>query len=191
MLDFFEIFDFARLTAEISRLTRENRPPEKTASRNPQLRKASMKLNINRETRKIILKEEQETAVKELLSGNDVLAILPTGFGKSMIYTIFAALARQELRSATTCVLIISPLKSLIEDQIAEMASLNCTALELTSDNADLVINAPPQFLYCTAEKALEKSFLNGLKAKTALHEAMSAIVVDESHTVESWTGKR
>ena len=147
--------------------------------------KALKTLNINRETRKIILKEEQETAVKELLSGNDVLAILPTGFGKSMIYTIFA-LARQELRSATTCVLIISPLKSLIEDQIAEMASLNCMALELTSDNADLVINAPPQFLYCTAEKALEKSFLNGLKAKTALHEAMSAIVVDESHTVES-----
>ena len=139
--------------------------------------KALKMLNINRETRKIILKEEQETAVKELLSGNDVLAILPTGFGKSMIYTIFA-LARQELRSATTYVLIISPLKSLIEDQIAEMASLNCTALELTSDNADLLINAPPQFLYCTAEKMLEKSFLNGLKAKTALYEAMSAIAV-------------
>ena len=32
-LDFFEIFDFARLTAEISRLARENRPPEKTAPR--------------------------------------------------------------------------------------------------------------------------------------------------------------
>ncbi|KAJ7369741.1 hypothetical protein OS493_036772 [Desmophyllum pertusum] len=88
--------------------------------------KALKTLNINRETRKIILKEEQETAVKELLSGNDVMAILPTGFGKSIIYTIFG-LAKQELRSATTCVLIISPLKSLIEDQIAEMTSLNCT----------------------------------------------------------------
>ena len=33
-LDFFEIFDFARLTAEISRLAKENRPPEKTAPRN-------------------------------------------------------------------------------------------------------------------------------------------------------------
>ena len=31
---FFEIFDFARLTTEISRLARENRPPEKTAPRN-------------------------------------------------------------------------------------------------------------------------------------------------------------
>ena len=33
-LDFFEIFDFARLTTEISRLARENRPHEKTAPRN-------------------------------------------------------------------------------------------------------------------------------------------------------------
>ena len=37
----------------------------------------------------------------------------------------------------------------------------------------------------------LEKPFLNGLKSKTNLHKAVSAIVVDESHTVESWTGKR
>ena len=36
------------------------------------------------ESRKIILKEEQKRAVKELISGNDALEILPTGFGKSM-----------------------------------------------------------------------------------------------------------
>ena len=39
-------------------------------------------LNIQREKKEIILKEEQEKAVVELLSGKDVLAILPTGFGK-------------------------------------------------------------------------------------------------------------
>ena len=58
-------------------------------------------LNIRRESRKIILKEEQERAVKVLISGNDVLAILPTGFGKSMIYKIFT-LASQKMRSAKT-----------------------------------------------------------------------------------------
>ena len=147
-------------------------------------------LNILRENREIILKEEQEKAVLELISGNDVLAILPTGFGKSMIYTIFA-LASEDFQSSKSCVLVISPLKSLIDDQIAEMESLSCTALELTSDNIDSVVKDPPQFLFCTAEKVLEKPFLNGLKSKTNLHEAVSAIVVDECHTVESWTGKR
>ena len=43
-------------------------------------------LNIQREKKEVILKEEQEKAVVELLSGKDVLAILPTGFGKRLTY---------------------------------------------------------------------------------------------------------
>ena len=43
-------------------------------------------MNICRESRKIKLKEERERVVKELILGNDVLATLPTGFGKSMVY---------------------------------------------------------------------------------------------------------
>ena len=45
--------------------------------------KAIERLNVGREKQKIILKRKQETAVKELLAGRDVMAILPTGFGKS------------------------------------------------------------------------------------------------------------
>ena len=40
--------------------------------------KALERLNVSREKEKIILKREQETAVKELLVGRDVMAILPT-----------------------------------------------------------------------------------------------------------------
>ena len=40
-------------------------------------------LNMSRERQKIILKREQETAVKKMLAGRNVIAILPTGFGKS------------------------------------------------------------------------------------------------------------
>ena len=53
------------------------------------IEKALNLLNIQGEKKEIILKEEQEKAAVELLSGKDVLAILPTGFGKSLIYTIF------------------------------------------------------------------------------------------------------
>ena len=86
--------------------------------------KALSYLNIQREG-SVLLKKERETATKELLSGNDVLAVLPTDFGKSLIYTIFA-LAREEIMSTNTCAIIVSPLKSIIDDQIAEMESLNC-----------------------------------------------------------------
>ena len=90
-------------------------------------------LNIHKESRKRILKEEQERAIKELILGNDVLAILPMGFGKSMtskpLHDLY--LGEPKMRSAKTCVLVISPLKSYINDQIAEMESLSCMALEL------------------------------------------------------------
>lgn len=72
------------------------------------------------------------------------------------------------------------------------MASLNYRALELSVDNMASILSDPPQLVYCTAEKVLEKSFLDELKnSNTAIHKAVSAIVVDESHTVETWTGKR
>ena len=45
--------------------------------------KALERLNVRREKQKIILKRKQETAVKDLLAGSDVMVILPTGFGKS------------------------------------------------------------------------------------------------------------
>ena len=43
------------------------------------------------------------------------MAILPTGFGKSLIFTVIA-LAREEMLLAKTCVLIIAPLKSIIDE---------------------------------------------------------------------------
>ena len=68
--------------------------------------------------------------MKSLLSDEDILTILPTGFGKSVTFTLFV-LAMQELKKRTDentsiCVLVISPLQSIIDDQIAEMLSLNC-----------------------------------------------------------------
>ena len=41
------------------------------------------RLNMSTERQKIILKREQETVVKKVLDGRNVIAILPTGFGKS------------------------------------------------------------------------------------------------------------
>ena len=40
--------------------------------------------------REIHLKKEQEIAIKSLLKEKDVLAVLPTGFGKSLVFQVFA-----------------------------------------------------------------------------------------------------
>ena len=60
-------------------------------------------LNLN-------LKIEQELAVKELYEGNNVLAVLATGFGKSGIFQAFA-----RLKADGVTLLVISPLNSVTD----------------------------------------------------------------------------
>ena len=55
------------------------------------------------------LKEGQVTAVKSLLLNHDALAVLPTGYGKSLIFQSFVV-AKELLNSAKACVLVICPL---------------------------------------------------------------------------------
>ena len=71
----------------------------------------------------LVLKCEQKEAVSRLLEGKDVLAVLPTGFGKSLIYQSFV-LAKGITDSSVGCssgrpsCLVIVPLRSIIEEQI-------------------------------------------------------------------------
>ena len=55
--------------------------------------------------------------------------------------------------------------------------------LALTTEALNAVRESSPQFLYRSAETVLGKAFLAALKEDSALHRAVSAIVVDESHT--------
>ena len=76
------------------------------------------------------LQERQVIAVKSLLLNHDVLAILPTGYRKSSIFHSFVV-AKELLNSAKACVLVICPLTSIIQDQIAEAKALGFTCVSL------------------------------------------------------------
>ena len=101
-------------------------------------------LNIRRENRATVLKPELEMAISSLLQRRDVTAILPTGFGKSMIFTVFA-MAKEKMSSSKTRTIAMSPLKSTLDDQISEMLSLSCTEMELTTATVNLLRESPPQ----------------------------------------------
>ena len=68
------------------------------------------------------LKPEQKKGVEALLAGQDVLAILPTGFRKSLIYQMFCMAKLSS--NANVSVLVISPLNSIIEEQVNELNDL-------------------------------------------------------------------
>ena len=135
--------------------------------------------------REIVLKPEQESAVRALLADRDVLAVLPTGYGKSLIYQMFVRAKNYEL-NGNAAILVISPLKSIIEDQLQEMELLGYPAKDLANLSNDDIRRCDFKIVFATAEKVKEKPFRAVLMdSKSKLHRNISAIVVDESHTVE------
>ena len=63
------------------------------------------------------LRQEQKSSVKQLFTG-DLLPVLPTGFGKSLIFQLLALVNDHHV------VLVICPLKSIVNDQIKEASSM-------------------------------------------------------------------
>ena len=56
--------------------------------------------------RSIVLKRKQKQAIVSLLNGEDVLAMLPSGFGKSMIFTVFGIAKSEKLEGRSVSVLV-------------------------------------------------------------------------------------
>ena len=73
------------------------------------------------------LRQEQKSSVKQLFTGGDLLAVLPTGFGKSLIFQVLALLKED------CVVVVICPLKSIVNDQIKEASSMGISAGSLSN----------------------------------------------------------
>ena len=76
-------------------------------------------------------KEEQEKAISSFISGRDVFVSLPTGYGKSACFgclpVMFDCLRR--VPDGTSIVLVISPLKSLMKDQVESFCRKGLSAV--------------------------------------------------------------
>ena len=104
-------------------------------------------------------KPKQKQAISSLLEGQDVMAVLPTGLGKSLIFTVFGTAVTEKLAGRSASLVVICPLKRVILDQIAELEGL-CSAAEHTPDCLPKILVDTPVFVYTSAEKTLEERFL-------------------------------
>ena len=91
------------------------------------------------------LKIEQKEAIKSIISGKDTIAVLPTGFGKSLIYQLLPSTfdylqSRRKRVSAVwpeSIVLVISPLNALMDEQIQKLTNdmdVKCLVLRHDQD---------------------------------------------------------
>jgi len=124
----------------------------------------------------------QREAIEAATAGRDVLAILPTGGGKSLCYQLPAL-----VEGRTT--LVISPLVALMLDQVARLASIGIPAAALTGSHAEAVgktleaaTRGAFRLLYCAPERLHSRAFLSALP-----YLPLSAVAVDEAHCISTW----
>ncbi len=127
----------------------------------------------------------QAEIVAAVAAGHDVLALLPTGGGKSICFQV-PALLRGGL-----CV-VVSPLIALLHDQVAGLQRRGVAAVALhaglTREQIDTTLNnlalrpGETSFLYCSPERLLTDLFRARVRAMD-----VRLIAVDEAHCISQW----
>jgi ATP-dependent DNA helicase RecQ len=125
----------------------------------------------------------QEDIITSVLLGHDVLALLPTGGGKSVCFQV-PALARPGI-----CI-VVSPLIALMKDQVENLKTRGIEAIAITSGMSkreidialDNCIYSPVKFLYLSPERLLSDLVRERIK-----YMQVNLIAVDEAHCISQW----
>jgi len=146
----------------------------------------------------ISLKKEQRQAIECIvLKRRDVLAVLPTCFGKSLIYQILPEVF--DFMSGTkdkAMVLVVSPLNALMQDQISKLNKRGLTSFMVQGQvvhignecgTLDALKDPLCRILFVHPEVCVnDKRFFALLKSRT-YQERVKCVVVDEAHLTKEW----
>jgi ATP-dependent DNA helicase RecQ len=130
----------------------------------------------------------QEAIVRDVLSRRDVLALMPTGGGKSLCFQLPAL-----LQPGVT--LVVSPLIALMQDQVRQLQNNGIPAAFINSslNAADIqsrtqaLLRGEYKLLYLAPERLLLQEFLEGPLNRLYSGIGINAFVIDEAHCVSEW----
>ena len=125
----------------------------------------------------------QEAVINAILDGRDILAVMPTGAGKSLCYQVPAMLF-----SGIT--LVISPLISLMQDQVKALNEAGVNAAFINSSLSEKELNdtfknaykGHYKIIYVAPERLMSEGFISLAKSIE-----ISMITVDEAHCISQW----
>ncbi len=132
----------------------------------------------------------QQEIISSVLAGNDTLALLPTGGGKSLCFQVpTLVMADNDPQGEGLC-LVITPLIALMKDQVANLRSRNILAAAIYTGMSreeqrvvfDNCLYGPYRFLYVSPERLESEEFL-----KRVVQLPICMIAVDEAHCISQW----
>ncbi|MCO5565739.1 hypothetical protein L7F22_019413 [Adiantum nelumboides] len=137
----------------------------------------------------------QEEVINATLGGYDVFCLMPTGAGKSLCYQLPAIVESGKTRGTT---IVISPLLSLITDQVAHLVRRGIPALRITGDMPlDARTEAlreihdprsdPPRLIYLTPEFMNKSPAAKKVLADLHRRNLLARFVIDEAHCLSQW----
>lgn len=129
------------------------------------------------------LRDGQATVIEHVMSGRSVLAVMPTGAGKSLCFQLPALL----LPGRTV---VVSPLIALMKDQCDKLAEMGVAATQLhsgltaqeRSTAEQAVADGSARLVFVTPERLAEPAFLAILRS-----HPVSLFVIDEAHCISQW----
>ena len=140
--------------------------------------------------RDICFREGQEEAIRHIVEGRGrLLVVQKTGWGKSFVYFIATKLLRE---TGSGPALLISPLLSLMRNQIAAAERMGVRAVTINSDNQDewqnvevLIQRNEVDILLISPERLANERFRTEVLARVAGRIAL--LVIDEAHCISDW----
>ncbi len=139
----------------------------------------------------IALKPEQRECIEHIYVGKDVFVWLPTGFGKSLCYEVLPFVFDYKLGRQDSLVIVVSPLISLMADQVMGLRRRSVDAAIMSSSgNKDLMAIEEEimnyRLLFCAPE-AIDSPQWRSVIAKREVSSRVVTLVVDEAHCVSKW----
>ncbi|CAE6521724.1 unnamed protein product [Rhizoctonia solani] len=136
----------------------------------------------------------QAPAVDATMSGQDVFVLMPTGGGKSLCYQLPAVCTTGRTRGVT---FVVSPLKSLMIDQVRQLRAKGIDVIMFNSDQsakaarearARLVNKGTkPALVYVTPEKLEMSGDMRNILDNLMRQGQLARFVIDEAHCVSTW----
>jgi RecQ family ATP-dependent DNA helicase len=149
----------------------------------------------------LTLKPQQIDAIRHVYNGKDVFLWLPTGFGKSVCYEVLPFVMdrkRESEQGSHSIVLVISPLVSLMIDQVSSLRQRGVTAGILSGHpgvSSELLIGRASdigkyRFLFSAPEAIIGVDKWREVLLSAPLSHRIVAVAVDEAHCVSKWSLK-